>query len=294
MPSGRDDVIHAGHQQPEHVEVALHQDDRLLLADRPLRLVHVVQLLPLVEDRGLGRIEILGLARAEQPAAESGDPSPKVVNREEEAGAEPWDHGSVVLLHREPRGEQHLVPDAELLHGGEERLRDGGKAEAVDGGGLQGKIASLEVLARGFRLRQLEQLPGEPVMRGGDRAVERLERIGARAGRPLGNHDAAPPCDLPDRGGVVHPGPLHQPGEHVAGGMTDEAVIAALLRNDGEVSVGAAMEGTGAAVVRAGAPQIHRFADDPHDVRAVPDLLDHVVGDQAHAENSTMVTPVPP
>ena len=58
--------------------------------------------------------------------------------------------------------------------------------------------------------------------------------------------------------------------------------------------MGAAVEGTRAPVVRAGALELHRLADDPDEVRAVPDLLDRLVGDHAHAENSTMVTPVPP
>ena len=47
----RDDVLDAGEDQPEHVEVPLDQDDRLLLPDGALGLVQVVELAALVEDR---------------------------------------------------------------------------------------------------------------------------------------------------------------------------------------------------------------------------------------------------
>ena len=46
-----DDVLDAGEHQAKHIEVSLDQDDRLLLPDRRLGLVQVVELLPLVEDR---------------------------------------------------------------------------------------------------------------------------------------------------------------------------------------------------------------------------------------------------
>ncbi len=110
----RHDVLDAGEHQPQHVEVALDQDDRLLLPDGALGLVQVVELPPLVKDRGLGRVEILGLARAEQPSAESHHPAAQVVNGEEQAAAEPRDHRAVVPLRRQAGLEQHPLLDAEL------------------------------------------------------------------------------------------------------------------------------------------------------------------------------------
>ena len=77
------DVLHAGEHEPQDIEVALDQDDRLLLPDRALRLMQVVELASLVKDRVLGRVEILGLTGAEQPSAESHRASAKIVNREE-------------------------------------------------------------------------------------------------------------------------------------------------------------------------------------------------------------------
>ncbi len=58
--------------------------------------------------------------------------------------------------------------------------------------------------------------------------------------------------------------------------------------------MGAAVERTGSAVVGAGALELDRLPDDPDQVRAVAHLLDDLVGNHAHAGNSTIVTPVPP
>src|SRR5205823_7947920 len=57
---------------------------------------------------------------------------------------------------------------------------------------------------------------------------------------------------------------------------------------------GAAVKRARGAKVRPGALELHVLADDPHDVRRFPDLLDHVVGNETHAVNSTIVTPCPP
>src|SRR5205807_6878394 len=76
--------------------------------------------------------------------------------------------------------------------------------------------------------------------------------------------------------------------------VADEAVEHPLLRDHGEVAVGAAVERAGTAVVRAAALELDVLPDDPHDVRRVADLLDDVVGNQAHAVNSAIVTPWPP
>src|SRR5207247_629234 len=51
---------------------------------------------------------------------------------------------------------------------------------------------------------------------------------------------------------------------------------------------------TGPAEIRSRALELVVLPDDPHHVRRFADLLDHVVGDQAHALNSTTVTPWPP
>ncbi len=76
--------------------------------------------------------------------------------------------------------------------------------------------------------------------------------------------------------------------------MAHEAVEHSLARDDGKVAVGAAVKRTGRAEIGPGALELDVLADDPHDVRRLADLLDHVVGNEAHALNSTTVTPAPP
>ena len=56
----------------------------------------------------------------------------------------------------------------------------------------------------------------------------------------------------------------------------------------------APVERAGPAVIGPRALQLDVLADDPHQIRGVAHLLDHVVGDHAQARNSTIVTPAPP
>ena len=89
-------VLDAGEDQPEHVEVALDQDDGLFLPDGALGLVQVVELAALVEDLVLGRVEILGLAGPQEPAAEAAGPAAQIVDREQQARPEAGHDAPVV------------------------------------------------------------------------------------------------------------------------------------------------------------------------------------------------------
>src|SRR5207244_5273892 len=129
--------------------------------------------------------------------------------------------------------------------------------------------------------RTLAQLAGEPVGRGGDGGEEWLARI--RPGWPgaLGDRDPDTSRDFAHRGRIVHAEPLHEERVDVAGFVTDEAVEHPLFGNDGEVAMCATVEGTAAAVVRAGALQFDSLADDPDEIGGLAHLLDAVVGDHA-------------
>jgi hypothetical protein len=155
-------------------------------------------------------------------------------------------------------------------------------------------LPALQVIPGRLRLGGLQELAGEPVVRGGHGAEERFQRVRPASARLLRDDDAGAACHLADGGGIVQPGSLHQPGKDIAGLVADEAVVSALLGDDREIAVGAAVEGARPPVVGAGALEVHRLADEADQIRAVADLLDDVVGDEAHAENSTIVTPVPP
>src|SRR5205823_6661562 len=115
------------------------------------------------------------------------------------------------------------------------------------------------------------------------------------AGRSsLRDGDPDPARHLAHGGGIIHAELLHEEGEHVPAGVAHEAVEHPLAGDDGEVAMRAPVKRTRSAEIGPGALELDVLADDPHEVRGLADLLDHVVRDQAHAVNSTSVTPCPP
>src|SRR5690606_26155851 len=75
-----------------------------------------VQQLPLGENLGLGRIEILGLACAEQPSAEAGRTSHRVADGEHESSAHArTDFGLTLTTHQQARSNEALVAHAESM-----------------------------------------------------------------------------------------------------------------------------------------------------------------------------------
>ncbi len=241
-----------------------------------------------------GELRYLGSPGPEKPATKPYHPPPQVVDRKQQPSPEPGNHRAVVALRCQTRLQQDPFLDPEIGHRLEKRLTHRREAQAEQGGRVEGDVAALEVLAGDLCFGLLQQLPAKPIVGDCHCAVERLVRIGSGAFRALRNDDTGAASGLAHGGGVVHPVPLHEPGEHIARLVTHKAVIAALLRDDGEVPIRAAVEGTGSAVVGAGALQRHGLSDQPDDIGAVAHLLDGLVRDHAHAENSTMVTPVPP
>ncbi len=291
----RDHVFDAGEHEPEHVEVALHHEGPALAPDRLLRLVQVVERGALVEDLGLGGVQVLRLPLAEDPAPERHHPPAQVVDREEEPAPEPGHQGAVLPADEQPRVPQRVIGDAEPPHRLVEAGAARGEAEPEVGRDLEVQPAPGQVGARRLRVGGLEEPAGEPVVRRRRRGEERLARVGAGVPvGPLRDHDPRPARRVPHGGGIVHPEALHEVGERVARLVADVAVEEPLLRDHGEVAVLPAMERAGAAPVGPGALEVHRLAHQADEVHRVADLLDHVVGDPAHARNSSTVTPLPP
>src|SRR6185437_4277638 len=108
------------------------------------------------------------------------------------------------------------------------------------------------------------------------------------------NRDPRPARHLAHGRGIVHAELLHEERENVAARVAHEAVEHPLAGNDGEVAVRAPVKRTRGAEIRPGALELDVLADDPHDVRCLADLLDHIIRNEAHARNSTSVTPWPP
>jgi len=289
----RHDLFDPGEGRTEHIEVPLDQDRTLRLTHRVLRDVQVVQQLSLVEDRRIGGIEILGLSLAEDPATEGDHAAAQVVDREEQPAAEAGCERAILPSSQETRLEQHLVTHAQPFHCVEERLALGRIPEPERLHRLQIQMPSRQVIAGDLRFGALEQLAGEPVSRRGHGAVERLARIGT--GRTaLRNGNPHPTRHLAYGGGIIHAQLLHEERENVPTRVAHETVEHPLARDDGEVAVGAPVKRTRGAEIGPGALELDVLPDDPYDVRGLADLLDHVVGDEAHARNSTSVTPWPP
>ena len=96
-----------GEGEPLDVEISLHQDRVFGLPDGVLGDVHVVELLALVKDRRLGRIEILWLARAEYPAAKTHHSPPQIMDRKEQPIPKPRHQRAVFTPHDERCFQEH-------------------------------------------------------------------------------------------------------------------------------------------------------------------------------------------
>jgi hypothetical protein len=256
--------------------------------------VQIVKLSSLVKNLGLRRVEVLRLARDQEPPAKAYDPAPQIMDRKEESAPESRANDPVSFpLSRQARLKKHSLVDAQLGHGLQEGA-SGGEAETQHCCRFEWYCAAFEVLTRDPGIRKLEQLPGEPVVSCGDRTIQGLMGIGPGPLGSLWDGDSSAPRGLADRVGVAHAHPLHEPGEDVTRFVANEAIEPALLGDNGKIAIGTAMKGTGSTIVGAGSLERHRLADETDEIHAVADLIDSLLGNHAHAENSTMVTPVPP
>src|SRR5262249_55477981 len=179
-PHGGNQMPAPRQHKPQDIEVALHQYDRLFLADRHLGLVQVEQQSTLVKNRCLGGVEIFGLTLSQKPTAETDHPPSEVVDRKEEPISKPRNDAAVLPLGEETAFEQHSLLDSELVHRGGEGARLGSPPQAVLTRLLEAYISTAQVVPRLLALGLFQQLSPEPVMRGCDRTVERLERIRTR------------------------------------------------------------------------------------------------------------------
>ena len=127
---GGDHLRDAGAVEGDDVHIAFDHDQPLGGAARGAGAVDVVERAALVEERGVGRVEIFGLAVAEDAPAEGDDPAARVADRDHQAAAE-----AVVAVAAFFGLDQHAGLDelvlAELVERALERgAAVGGEAEA--------------------------------------------------------------------------------------------------------------------------------------------------------------------
>src|SRR5262249_45214409 len=81
-------VVDAGLMQADRVHVALDHHESLETAARTARLVQAVELASLVEERRLGRVEVLRLAGVDDTSTKGDDAAARIANRKHHAVAE--------------------------------------------------------------------------------------------------------------------------------------------------------------------------------------------------------------
>ena len=88
VPMEATTLLDPGLRQPEHVGVALHHHYLVGLGDGPPRLVQPVEQMPLLVQRPLGGVQVLGRLVRQRPAPEAHHPAPVVHQREHQPAAE--------------------------------------------------------------------------------------------------------------------------------------------------------------------------------------------------------------
>ena len=176
----RDEVAEARLPRPDHVEVALDDDDGAALAGGGTGEIEAVEGAALIEDLGLGGVEVLRLALAEDAPAEADEHAAVVGDGDDDAAAEAVvgraarlvlveDAGGEGVLVAVAAAEQVVAEQAPLVGGPAEM-------EALDRLGVQAAFRGQVVAGLGAALTR--ELLLVKVDGGGDDAAEAL---GARA-----------------------------------------------------------------------------------------------------------------
>jgi hypothetical protein len=295
----RDRVVQPRLVQARDVHVTLDDEQALQRQARLSRFIQAVELAALMEQRRLGRIEVLRLAAVDHAAAEADDPAARVADREHHAIAE-------AVVERVLARRRSLAPDDEA--GREQRaLRLLGCAEAAQHllpgvrriadakllQRLEAQAPAAHVLARTFILGELlgiesgdatEQVR-EPL---GSRALRRLARF-ARYLEPEALRQLL--HRLRKRQLVV----LDQEAERAAVGAAAEAMEELLVRADPERGRLFVVERAASLELAPGFLQRHAFADQLDDIGAADQLVDEALGNAAgHASSLTAVDCIDP
>ena len=256
------------------------RDRRVALAAHGVAgLVESVQLFALVEDRRLGRVDVLGRigGGVEDAATETDRPLAQIVDREHEAPAKAVVRllGSLArrkqaefeqrpLLDPVPgrRGPERPPLIVRVAHPEVERL-------------LQRQAASLEIVA-GTGAGGFAQPALEPFGREGEHSAQRRMRVLALL-LPVGNLDPDSRPHVAHRLRELEAEVLHHEAEDIPAFPAHEALEDLALRIDGEVRAVTAVQGAGSAVALSRSSKLDVLSDDLEDVRPRPDVLDEAV-----------------
>ncbi len=284
---GGDGVAQTLLGQGDDVHVALDHHDLVEIAVGLARFVEAVELLALVEYRGLRRVEIFGLVVAQHPAAKGDHPAAAVADGEHHAVAKAVVALAVLgVLDQQACIDQRLLLQgiaAEMLH----QVVPAGRreAQAEVAGDDAGQSAALEVFHRGLARRVTLQRLTVIVGGGGEQRIERrIDRLTGLMLAPAvlaGDFHAGALCQLLDRLGEVQLVVVHDEAEGVAAGAAAKAVVELFVRADAEGRRLFLVERAEGAVVLAGLLQLDARTDHLDDVGAVEQVIDEGLGDQS-------------
>ena len=283
----RDGVLHADRGEGDRVHEPFDEERRALSADVVAGPPEAVQHRSLVEDRALGRIDVLRspLARlAEQAAPESQNAFGHGLDRKDDPVAESVvEPVAVLALLDETELEEDPFVEAVYGRGLAERLplvRRVAESEAL--ARLAVDPAPFEVLPRALSSLPLPQ--SFPEERGRIRrslVIGAPRIVAALVALDVAHLHAAPGAYEFDGIDEAHPLMLHEEREHVAGFARGEVVEERLGGHHVEGRRLFVLEGAQSAEVLAGLLELDKLADDPDDVGPRPNLLDYPVGNHA-------------
>ena len=282
-------------RQGDHVHVALGHQGVAVLAQGGAGLEQAVQLAPLVEHRGLGRVEVLGLLVAQHAAAEADHLALDRADREHDAVAEAVVALAFLFLADDDQaalGQQRIGVVRE--HAGQAAPALGRIAQAEVARHLARQAAPLQVVDGAGRVLEVLAVglagPGQHVGQGGTLfALARGALALGRAALVFRHLHAILLREIVHHLHEAGTGVVHEEADGVAVLAAAEAVVELLGRADGEAGRLFRVERAQARKVGPGLLQLHVAADDVHDVGAGEKLLDEVLGD-GHAA----ILPWPP
>ncbi len=219
------------------IHVALDHQNLVRVANRAPRLVEAVELAAFFEERGLGGVQVLRLALADDAPAETDHVAARVQDRKHHAIAKavvaarfPFGLAFVRLAVDHEAGVLQARGGVVGEHGFQVLPPVGRVTQAVARGDLARQPTALEVFDRGLRFLELGAIVGERIHHAGGQS-RRLGRPGSiRARARLGHGHAHGLGELADRLRIGEARVLHEEADRVAVGSAAEAVIELLRR----------------------------------------------------------------
>ena len=275
---------HAVLEQRDHVHVTLDHDQPRDLRVRLPHLPQAVEFAALVEQRGLGRVEVFRPVVLFQHAAAEGDhAAAAVVDREHHPGAELVVHAAAVATREHAGLFQQGQP---ALVGTQRRLQAvvafGRVTDGESGAVLRVHAAAVEIAPR---LLVALELRLEEARGGVERGVL-VAGVGILVAVPgfLRHFHTGALGQFLDRVEELEAVVVHQEADGGAVRAAAEAVVELLVGRDGEAGRALVVEGAARRVLAALALERHSRADHLDDVGACQQVVDEGVGDAGHGD----------